>query len=156
MACTQYIGFSDLPSIYNISLPVGPNMPNLRADVLLVQTLIKLANFTTNTKSDNSVEASSTIEVNGRFDDQTKRLIEAFEVHVRENHLLLIDNGIIEPSSSDGYTSEGVIYKIIHLNRIAKQSIPFGYLYELIPLDPTTDPLLRQSLANARAALVAE
>jgi hypothetical protein len=37
MACTQNLGFSDLPGIYNITFPVGPNMPNVRDDVLLVQ-----------------------------------------------------------------------------------------------------------------------
>jgi len=45
MAQIMNLGMSDLPTIYNISYPVGPNMPNVRDDVLLIQTLMKLANF---------------------------------------------------------------------------------------------------------------
>jgi hypothetical protein len=146
MACIQHLGFSDLPTIYNISYPVGPNMPNVRDDVLLIQTLMKLANFTTRSDEDNSVEASNSINVDGWFSEQTKRMIEAFEGCVREKHLLLAADGLFEPSSNNGYNSQGVIYKIIHLNRLAKQTAACGNKYNEIPTDPETDPVLRQSL----------
>jgi hypothetical protein len=139
MACTQHLGFSDMPTIYNISYPVGPNMPNLRDDVLLIQTLMKFSNFTS--------EWSCSIQTDGWFGEQTKRMIDAFEVYVRERHLLLSADGIFEPSSNDGYTPKGVIYKIIHLNRFAKQATAFGSKYHEIPTDPQTHPVLRQSLS---------
>src|SRR6266508_1202621 len=112
MACTQHLGFSDLPSIYNISYPVGPNMPNVRDDVLLIQTLMTLANFTRKSDDHGSVEASSSINVDGWFGEQTKRMIEAFEACVRGKHLLLATDGVFEPSSNNGYTPQGVIYGI--------------------------------------------
>jgi hypothetical protein len=83
------LGFSDLPTIYNTTYPVGPNMPNVRDDVLLIQTLMKLANFTSKSDDHDSVEASSRIKVDGWFGEQTKRMIKAFEACVREKHLLL-------------------------------------------------------------------
>lgn len=144
----QNLGFSDLPSIYNITFPVGPNMPNSPDDVLLVQTLMKLANFTRN--GGGPIEASHSIKLDGWFGDQTKRMIEAFEIHIREKHLLLIADGVIEPSSNDGYTAKGFIHKIIHLNRLAKQATSFGDEYNRIPTDPETHPMLRQSLLTER------
>jgi hypothetical protein len=146
MACTQHLGFSDLPTIYNITYPVGPNMPNVRDDVLLIQTLMKLANFTSMSDDRGSVEASSSINVDGWFGEQTKRMIEAFEACVREKHLLLAADGVFEPSSNNGYTPQGVIYKIIHLNRFAKQTTAFESKYKEIPTDPETHPMLRQTL----------
>ena len=142
MACTQHLGFSDLPTIYNITYPVGPNMPNVRDDVLLIQTLMKLANFTRNGPDD----ASATIQIDGCFGEQTKRMIETFEIFVREKNLLLTADGVFEPSSNDGYTPQGVIYKIIHLNRLAKQAAAFGSKYSEIATDPETHPKLRQAL----------
>jgi peptidoglycan hydrolase-like protein with peptidoglycan-binding domain len=145
MAYRHVLGFSDLPSIYNISLPVGPNMPNVTDDVMLVQTLLKMANFTCN-GADCGVEASHRINIDGYFGQQTGRMIAAFEAYMRENHLLLNADGVLEPASNDGYTGTGIIYKIIHLNRFAKQAIPLGTRYEELPNDPHTDPTLRRSL----------
>lgn len=148
MAWTQHLGFFDLPTIYNISYPVGPNMPNVRDDVLLIQTLMKLANFTCKSDDNGSVEGSSRITVDGWFGEQTKKMIVAFEACVREKHLLLAADGAFEPSSNNGYTPQGVIYKIIHLNRFAKQTATLGNKYDEIPSDPETHPMLRQSLLS--------
>lgn len=137
MAFTQHLGFSDLPTIYNITYPVGPNRPNVRDDVLLIQTLLRLANF------------ARDITVDGLFGVQTEKMIEAFEACVRRKHLLLAADGIFEPSSNNGYTPEGVIYKIIHLNRLAKQTAAFGHSYNEIPTDPETHPELRRSLVDS-------
>ena len=137
MACTQHLGFSDLPTIYNITYPVGPNRPNVRDDVLLIQTLLRLANF------------ARDITVDGLFGAQTEKMIEAFEACVRGKHLMLAADGIFEPSSNNGYTPEGVIYKIIHLNRLAKQTAAFGLSYNEIPTDPETHPVLRRSLVDS-------
>lgn len=146
MAHMMNLGFSDLPTIYNISFPVGQNMPNQGDDVLLVQTLMKIANFTRNSPGMGPVEASRSIKVDGSFGPQTKRMIEAFEVYVREKHLFLVADGVFEPSSDDGYTGKGIIYKIIHLNRFAKQATPFGNDYNNLPNEPETHPILRGSL----------
>lgn len=128
-------------------------MSNVRDDVLLIQTLMKLANFTSRFENHCLVEASRTIEIDGWFGEQTKRMIEAFEVFVREKHLWLIADGVFEPSSNDGYTPQGVIYKIIHLNRFAKQATSCGTEYNEIPNDPNTHPMLRQSLSKHTSSL---
>ena len=146
MAQIMNLGMEDLPTIYNISYPVGPNMPNVRDDVLLIQTLMKLANFTRNHPGHGPVEASSKITIDGYFGPQTKRMTEAFETMVKESHLLIIADGVFEPSSDDGYTGKGIIYKIIHLNRFAKQRSPFGNAYNQLPENPDTHPILRGSL----------
>jgi len=146
MAHTMKVPLTDLPSIYNISFPVGQNMPNLRDDVLLVQTLMKMANFTRYTPGLGPVEASRNIKIDGYFGSQTKRMIDAFEVYVRDRQRLIIADGVFEPSSDDGYTSKGILYKIIHLNRFAKEASPFGNDYNQLPTDSGTHPILRQSL----------
>ena len=142
------LGMDDLPTIYNISYPVGPNMPNVRDDVLLIQTLMKIANFIRYVPGMGPVESSSQITIDGYFGKQTKRMIEAFEKMVTDSHLLIIADGVFEPSSDDGYTGKGIIYKIIHLNRFAKNRSPFGNEYNQLPTNPETHPILRGSLAS--------
>ena len=107
---------------------------------------MKLANFTRNSPGMGPVEASQKIKIDGYFGPQTKRMIEAFEVFIREQHLLIISDGVFEPSSNDGYTGKGIIYKIIHLNRSAKNTSTFGNEYNQLPEDPDTHPILRESL----------
>jgi len=121
-------------------------MPNVRDDVLLVQTLVKIANFSCGHESHDSAETSGSIEVDGRFGAQTKRMIEAFELFVREKKLMLVADGVIVPASNAGYTAQGVVYKIIHLNQVARLATQFGREYDQIPTDPKTHPLLRRSL----------
>jgi hypothetical protein len=128
-------------------------LSNARDDVLLIQTLMKFASFTSNLEGNGLVEASRTIEIDGYFGEQTKRMIDAFEVFVREKHLWLTADGVFEPSSNDGYTPQGVIYKIIHLNRFAKQAASVGTRYNEIPNDPGTHPMLRQSLLRYHSNL---
>lgn len=151
MAQTMSLPMADLPTIYNISFPVGQNMPNVRDDVLLVQTLMKLANFSRNHPGHGPVELSRNIEIDGYFGKQTKRMIEAFEVYVREHRRMIIADGVFEPSSDDGYTGKGIIYKIIHLNRFAKEASPFGNEYNQLPTDSRTHPILRGSLLGRGA-----
>lgn len=146
MAYTTSIGLTGLPTIYNVSFPVGPSMPNVRDDVLLVQTLMKLANFDRIHPGHGPVEASRNITVDGYFGPQTKRMIEAFEEYRRSAGILLIADGVIEPSSKDGYTSKGILYKIVHLNRSAKAAA--GWEYDALPFNPTTNAHLQQSLAR--------
>ena len=107
MARLMNLGMSDLPTIYNISYPVGPDMPNVRDEVLLIQTLIKMANFVRYAGGMGPVEASSKITIDGYFRRQTKRMIEAFEKMVTDSHLMIIADGVLEPPSDDGDTGKG-------------------------------------------------
>ena len=146
MARTVPMGFSDLPTIYNLSAPVGPGMPNSMDDVLLVQALMKIANFTRFTAALGPVEASRDIKVDGIFGPQTKRMIKAFEADRISARLLLVADGVFEPSHDDGFTKSGVLFKIIHLNRMAKNADDFGNDYNALPFSPDTHPVLRNSL----------
>ncbi len=146
MARTVKMDFADLPTIYNLSFPVGPNGPNVFDDVLLVQTLMKMANFTRFAGGLGPVEASSKIKVDGFFGPQTNRMIKAFEADRKAAGLLLVDDGVFEPSSADGFTGKGFLFKIIHLNRKAKNQSPFGNEYNALPFNPETHPILRNSL----------
>ena len=103
MARLMNLGMSDLPTIYNISYPVGPDMPNVRDEVLLIRALIKMANFV---RYLGPVEASSKITIDTYFGKQTKRMIEAFEKMVTDSHLMIIADGVFEPSSDDGDTGK--------------------------------------------------
>ncbi|HMJ09435.1 MAG TPA: hypothetical protein VK468_10545 [Pyrinomonadaceae bacterium] len=147
MARTVALDFSDLPTIYNLNFPVGPNGPNNFDDVLLVQTLMKMANFTRFTPALGPVERSSKIKVDGFFGPQTSRLIKAFEIDRRSAGLLLVADGIFEASTPDGFTGKGFLFKIIHLNRAAKNQSNFGNDYNNLPFASTTHPILRGKLA---------
>ncbi len=146
MARTVKMDFNDLPTIYNLNFAVGPNMPNNFDDVLLVQTLMKMANFTRFAGGLGPVESSTKIKVDGFFGPQTSRMIKAFEADRKSAALLLVDDGIFEASSKDGFTGKGFLFKIIHLNRKAKNQSPFGNEYNALPFVPTTHPILRSKL----------
>lgn len=146
MARTIKMDFADLPTIYNLSFPVGPGMPNQFDDVLLVQTLMKMANFVRFSGGSGPVESSRQIKIDGFFGPQTQRLIKAFEADRKSARLLLADDGVFEPSRSDGFTGKGFLFKIVHLNRQAKNQSPFGNDYNALPFVPVTHPILRGSL----------
>lgn len=153
MARTITLGLTGLPKAYNISLSVGPAMPNLREDVLLAQTLMKMANFVRLLPGRGPIENSRDIKVDGYFGPQTQRLILAFEEHVLSSRRLLVADGCLDPSSQDGYTGTGVLFKIIHLNRFAKDAVRFEHEYSYLPTDPNTHPVLRAALGrNSRRA----
>jgi peptidoglycan hydrolase-like protein with peptidoglycan-binding domain len=144
MAHTMQTDLTDMHQVYNVSFPVGVKMPNVRDDVMLVQTLMKLANFTRSTPAMGPVERSAWITVDGYFGPQTQRMIKAFEDEQRMNRRLFIADGIVEPAPRDGFTRSGVLYKIIHLNRSALNA--GGWAHPFLPFDESTHPLLRQSL----------
>lgn len=148
MARTVKTAFADLPTMYDLGFAVGPNGPNNFSDVLLVQTLMKMANFTRFAGGLGPVEASRNIKVDGFYGPQTDRLIRAFEANRKSARLLLVEDGVFEPSSRDGFTRSGVLFKIIHLNRMAKQQSAFANEYNALPFAPSTHPVLRNALAN--------
>jgi peptidoglycan hydrolase-like protein with peptidoglycan-binding domain len=145
MAFTMPTDLTGLPTIYNVRFPVGPSMVNRRDDVMLVQTLMKLANFTRFTPALGPVEASRDIAVDGFFGPQTKRMIKAFEADRQSARLLLVADGVVESSPKDGFTRAGVLYKIVHLNRSAKNAAG-EFRYANLPFDPATHPILRGAL----------
>jgi len=144
MAYTMQINLIGMPQIYNVSFPVGPKMANVRDDVMLVQTLMKLANFTRATPALGPVESSRDIKVDGYFGPQTQRMIVAFEADQKFHRRLFIADGTVEPSPRDGYTKSGVLYKIILMNRAEMGAS--GGRHPFLPFHPETHPLLRQSL----------
>jgi peptidoglycan hydrolase-like protein with peptidoglycan-binding domain len=125
-------------------------MPNQRDDVLLVQALIKLANFTRSSPGFGPVEASRNIAVDGIFGPQTKRMITAFEADRKSAGLLVVADGVVESAAKDGFTGRGVLFKIVHMNRSAKNAAEFRHANR--PFDPDTPPILRSALQPGATA----
>jgi peptidoglycan hydrolase-like protein with peptidoglycan-binding domain len=148
MAFTATVGLTDLPRIYNIHFPVGPGLTNDPDDVRLVQALMKMANFTRFTPALGPVEASRNIKVDGIFGPQTQRMITAFEVDrlAARPKVLLIADGFFERAVDGGFTKSGVLFKIVHLNRSARNSDKNAY--DQFPFDEATHPALRRALAK--------
>ena len=72
------------------------------------------------------------MRVDGWFGEQTNRMIESFEISLREQDLAYIANCVLEPSSNNGYSTQGTIYKHIYLNRLARQSTLPGKKFDQI------------------------
>ncbi len=144
MAYTMVTDLTGMHQVYNVSFPVGTKMPNVRDDVMLVQTLMKLARFSRATPALGPVERSADITVDGYFGPQTKRMIVAFEDDQRINRRLFVADGIVEPAPKDGFTKSGLLYKIIHMNRAALRAS--GWVHGSLPFHEDTHPLLRQAL----------
>ena len=143
MAYTMRLDLGDMTQVYNVSFPVGPKMPNVRDDVMLVQTLMKMANYD-RLSPHGPVERSANITVDGYFGPQTQRMIKAFEIYWRSMRKLIIADGIVEPAPKDGYTRSGMLYKILHLNRAA--FVAAKWKHESLPFNDDTHPILRGTL----------
>jgi hypothetical protein len=75
------------------------------------------------------------MRVDGWVGEQIDRMIESFEISLREEQKwAYIANCVLEPSSNNGYSTQGTIYKIIILNRLARQSTLPGKKFDQIPL----------------------
>lgn len=146
MAYTMKLGFSDLPTIYNLTNAVGLGQVNRRDDVMLVQTLLKMAHAMILSGGVPS-GSTSTITVDGYYGPETRLCIDAYQ---KEQaffyHKLITQDGIVSPSSPDGYTKKGHLYTIVHLNRSAKEREPWAY--KNLPFNEETPPELRNALAS--------
>ncbi|WP_338871352.1 hypothetical protein WBJ53_25165 [Spirosoma sp. SC4-14] len=144
MASTLVIQLTGLPTIYNVTYAVGLGQANRRTDVLLVQTLLKMAEVMT---LSGGLPGGSTghIKVDGYYGPQTQGYITAFQqtMALVEKKLISQDK-IVSPSSKDGYTKSGWLYTIVHLNRAAKDRDSSAY--KRIPFEPETPPELRTAL----------
>jgi hypothetical protein len=143
MAFTLKITGADVPFIYNVAHAVGPGRSNVRDDVMLVQTLLKLAAFPMEIHGTGGT--SEGVQVDGIFGDQTKDAIEQFEKFAKKDlHKLLVADGVVSRCGTDAFVpGASVQFKIVHLNRAVRKR-PVGW--EELPLLPTTHPELRQAL----------
>jgi len=80
------------------------------------------------------IKTSRIMRVDSWVGEQINRMIESFEISLREQDLAYIANCVLEPSSNNGYSTQGTIYKIIILNRLARQSTLPGKKFDQIPL----------------------
>lgn len=139
------LGFSDLPTIYNLTNAVGLGQVNRRDDVMLVQTLLKMARAMMLAGGLPS-GSTATITVDGYYGPETQRCINAYQKEQAfYYHKLISQDGVVSPSAPDGYTKSGQLYTIVHLNRSASQRDNPKYVW--LPFDSETPPELRSSLA---------
>lgn len=143
------MALGDMTQVYNVNFPVGHKMPNVRDDVMLVQTLMKMANYV-RFSPHGPVERSSKIAIDGFYGPQTERLIKAFEVHWRSKMRFIVSDGIVESAPRDGFTKTGILYKIIHMNRAAFEQA--DWRHKNLPFDSETHPTLRPILAKGAVA----
>lgn len=142
------LGMSDLPTIYNVTNAVGLGQINRRTDVLLVQLLLKMAKAMI---LSGGLPTSSTehIKVDGYFGPETKLCINAYQQEQAQfYHKLISKDGLVHPSSADGYTSGGWLYTIVHLNRSAKTKDAGAY--RNLPYSENTPPELRTALLKGQ------
>jgi hypothetical protein len=116
--------------IYNVSCGVGPNLPNLREDVELVQILLNHAGIGLTLSSGVPV---GYLNINGYLDEHTRYSLQRLEKTLRMHHKVFKSDLHIHPSSHDGYTKSGEQYKIVHLNRMVQDSDDTGNRHRNLP-----------------------
>jgi hypothetical protein len=122
MAYTMKIDLTDMPFIYNLSDTVGPNMPNYKADVQLVQCLLKIVGYYTVGGDGFPRFPFFELKPTGYLDRNTIDCMNAFEEYLKLKHKIFQSDANIHPSGKDGFTKGGFLYKIVHLNRAAKEN----------------------------------
>lgn len=143
MAYTMQVSLHEMPFIYNVTNAVGLNMPNLKADVQLVQCLLQMVGYY-------SIRAGLPglpfydLKPTGYLDADTKECLYAFEDYLRLKKLYFKSDAQIHPSSADGFTKSGVLYKIVHLNRAAKNNR--GNDFRMMPFSDSTPAELKKGI----------
>lgn len=147
MAYTMKVNLTDMPFIYNVSDTVGPNMPNYKADVQLIQCLLKLVGYHTIGNDGLPRFPFFKLEPTGYLDRNTSDCMHAFEEFLKLKHIIFKSDANIHPSSKDGYTKGGFLYKIVHLNRAAKENNPNDF--RMLPFNDIPAELKRGILPGA-------
>ena len=103
-----------IPVTYNVDSAVGPNAPNQRGDVQLVQFLLReIYNHPTVRMH----KPSGEMVVDGWFGPTTARWIVEFQKLVRSKGRPVLVDGRVDPYGEEEYSSiSQTIYTIDHLN----------------------------------------
>jgi hypothetical protein len=134
-----------LPVFFDVSHRVGPNCPNHRDDVMLVQYLMKKTYQAGAPRRWQPVLPPGGVTVDGRFSYLDKYLILHYQLESaysgRGGHI----DGIISPSRGEFTTSHHVQYTIIYLN------LGLQAFFPQIQDDPRSDPEFPRPLLGALA-----
>ncbi len=144
MAYTMKIELTDMPFIYNVSDTVGPNMPNYKADVQLVQSLLKMVGYHTVGGDGMPRFPFFMLKPTGYLDRNTVDCMNAFEEFLKIKHKIFQSDANIHPSSKDGFTKGGFQYKIVHLNRAAKENQANDF--RMLPFNSDTPAELKRGI----------
>jgi hypothetical protein len=145
MAFTMNVGLTDMPTIYNVSYGVGYERSNTRDDVYLVQKLLQFADVPV-FSGGLPIGGTGMITVDGYFGSETNRMIGFFQRELEKQRKLFQKGNNIDAAKGDGFTNKGVLYLIVHLNRLAKDKRPNEYMW--MPYEGDTPPLLQRALAK--------
>jgi peptidoglycan hydrolase-like protein with peptidoglycan-binding domain len=104
--------------IWNVSNSVSPHAFAPRPDVMLVQHALNTVMAQLSLTDESGRVITNYLERDGYIGPKTLELIKAFQRNLRSRHLLVKTDGVVDPSSRDGWTSDGnAQYTIVYLNR---------------------------------------
>jgi len=104
--------------LFNVSYAVGPKCENRRDDVMLVQHAINTLLPHLDLKKPDGKTITSYLVRDGYFGRNTREAIDAYQSNLKTRHRLVIADGIVEPSSKNGWTTSGnAQYTIVYLNK---------------------------------------
>ena len=104
--------------IWNVSNSVSAHGFPPRPDVMLVQHALNTVMAQLSLADEHGREITNYLERDGYIGPKTLELIKAFQRNLRSRRLLVKADGVVDPSSRDGWTSDNnAQYTIVYLNR---------------------------------------
>ena len=102
-----------MPSFYNLDMAVGPDCPNRRDDVMLVQFLLKQFYAAPDRVAD---APRGEMKVDGWWGGTTARWILAFQQRLKKKGLSICVDGQVDPALSESGSISHTVYTIRWLN----------------------------------------
>jgi peptidoglycan hydrolase-like protein with peptidoglycan-binding domain len=104
--------------IWNVSNSVSPHALAPRPDVMLVQHALNTVMAQLSLADEHGQLITGYLKRDGYIGPKTLEMIKAFQRNLRSRHLLVKADGVVDPSSRDGWTSDSnAQYTIVYLNR---------------------------------------
>lgn len=111
------------PLMVTIDEAVGPNCPNRRPDVLLVQFLLKVGDESPSNSSWWKVKRGTGIKIDGVFGEHTQSLIRQVQEQAHPGDNRLASDSRVDPIAQGNYygARTGVLMTMVVLNMIYMQ-----------------------------------
>jgi hypothetical protein len=104
--------------IWNVSNSVSPHALAPRPDVMLVQHALNTVMAQLSLADEHGQLITGYLKRDGYIGPKTLEMIKAFQRNLRSRHLLVKADGVVDPSSRDGWTGDSnAQYTIVYLNR---------------------------------------
>ncbi len=127
MAYVKVVNHPNLPFIYNVHAAVGPNSPNQRVDVLLVQHLLRVAFENATLLELKPLPSGRRILVDGVCGSITNEAILHFQKEVKAKGSKIPTDGRVDRAYPGDKTPHGLFWTIIFLNNAFRHARPGHY-----------------------------